>query len=148
MTIQQTKPRRIVTASGDYFYVRFDYNPDIVAVVKSIPGRKWLVIRRCWEIPINKKTINEIIKLRDFGFVLNQDAKKFLTTHKGKERRDRMITIGKVEEKIWFGVKFFYDEKVLDFIHTIDGRRWQQGKKYWLIPIFSVKINSCYLLKY
>lgn len=147
MIIQQNKPKRIVTADGDCFRVRFDYNPDIVAVVKSIPGRQWSVIGRFWIIPINKRTINAIIGLRDFGFILDNDAKKFLTGNKEKKQLDRMITMGKVEEKIWFGVKFFYDEKVLDFIHTIDGRKWQQDKKYWLIPVNSYTISKMKRLK-
>jgi len=147
MTIQQTKPVRRITAANDCFRVRFDYNPDLVTLVKSIPGRQWSVIGRFWIIPINKKTTKEIIRLKDFGFVLDEKARSFLSDNDRKKQYAGMITIGKIKGKEWFGVKFFYNEKILEFIHTIDGRKWQQEKRFWLVPINTFTISKMKQLK-
>ena len=144
---KQTESRRIITATENFFRVRFDYSPELVTVVKSIPGRQWSVIGRFWTIPINKKTILEIIKLKDFGFTLDDKAKGVLIDNDNDYKFSRIITTGKINDKEWFVVKFAYNEKILNFIHTINGRQWHQDGKYWLIPVNLFTVSKIKQLK-
>lgn len=41
----------------------FDYNTEYIRKVKTIKNRKWNPQKKCWIIPNNKESINQILKM-------------------------------------------------------------------------------------
>ena len=42
----------LVKQEGDQYEIRFPYNPDIVELVKNVPGREWHPNEKFWSIPL------------------------------------------------------------------------------------------------
>ena len=134
MLTEQKNLKRYVSTYNDCFKVRFDYEPSIVEIIRNIPGRRWLENGRFWVIPANITTRKHIKELNSIGFKFLDDAKKLLkeevTTCNG------VVGISKNKKgKKFFGIKFYYNELIVNFIRQVDGRTWNPTKKYWRVPI-------------
>jgi SWI/SNF-related matrix-associated actin-dependent regulator 1 of chromatin subfamily A len=64
-------PTKFVTLEGNTLLVSFPYNPQTVADVKNLPGRRWCPDRKLWTLP---QSFQAVEGLRNLGFELRGKA--------------------------------------------------------------------------
>ncbi len=62
---------RQVTRNGDLLVIKFDYDPDLVDLVKTLPGRRWDPERRQWTVPLAYASA-VVALLEDKGFTFDE----------------------------------------------------------------------------
>lgn len=57
--------------------LRFDYNTEYIRKVKTINNRKWNPQKKCWIIPNNKESIDQILKMFDAEDIVDNSGLVF-----------------------------------------------------------------------
>ena len=100
--------------NGDYsLFVSFDYNADIVSIIKSFPTRVYNITDKSWELPFNK--LGELVKrLSDYDIKIT----------------GKYIDLSKKEDvKLPDNFKF----KTTPYEHQIDGVKFGLSHDKWLL---------------
>ena len=67
--------------------LRFDYNTEYIRKVKTINNRKWNPQKKCWIIPNNKESIDQILKMFDAEDIVDNSGLVFLNKTNNKSEK-------------------------------------------------------------
>jgi SNF2 family DNA or RNA helicase len=75
----------------------FEYNADVIAAVKMIPGRKWDPKTKRWSSPINAETLEMAARLAQIhSFALSDDLKELLRDQ--TEKAEKLLAMSSAED--------------------------------------------------
>jgi len=115
-----------IELDGMNLVFRFDYNPDIVEAVRTIPGRRFDRETSLWYVP--KEAISIVRKFaKDYDFSLSDEAKAL---------PDVEVNVG---PKILvhgnsFALSFTYDAELISQVREMPGSEWSPELRLWLVP--------------
>ena len=71
--IEEQKPAVTFTQENNICNVKFDYNKEIIEIVKQIKGKRYIAAKKIWTIPIEEK--EELInKLESFDVIIASEV--------------------------------------------------------------------------
>ena len=126
------KPDYTGTASLEHgeIVLKFDYNPQLVESVRSIPQRHWNVHEKVWIVPA--KTVSLVRQLA-------KDHHLYLTPEVDRLPDYEISTAPTVSVRgKSFAISFNYDAALLGSVRQMPGASWSPKDKVWLVPIESV----------
>ena len=71
--------------------LRFEYKTEYVDKVRTIKNRKWDLLKRCWSVPNNTESIEQIIKMFDTNLIVDYSGLVVTNTLKGKAWEQEII---------------------------------------------------------
>ena len=71
--------------------LRFEYKTEYVDKVRTIKNRKWDPLKRCWTVPNNTESIEQIIKMFDTDLIVDCSGLVVTNTLKGKAWEQEII---------------------------------------------------------
>ncbi|MFW6130244.1 MAG: SNF2-related protein [Atribacterota bacterium] len=129
--------------------VKFDYNSDIVDIMRGLPNRKYNPKTKNWNTPATKKNL-ELLKKKFSGYnvyidsSVNNIKKERTVKNKKKENNKPNPTVTlkfdspkklKIYEQV-IKVKFKYNPNYVEAIKELPIRVWDKNNKNWEVPIF------------
>lgn len=88
------RERKVFKKDG-LLHIRFDYDRELVNLVKGLPERRWNREDRCWTVP-EEHVVAVVELLRDAGFVFDEDTLRLY-----KERRtESELTVSQLNLKV------------------------------------------------
>ena len=99
--------------NGDYsLFVSFDFNSDVIAIVKSFPTRVYNRDNQTWELPFNQLT-NLVDKLSDYDITISGKYIHFETSEKE--------------------IPSYFNFKTKPFEHQLEGIKYGLNHDKWLL---------------
>lgn len=121
------------TAEGDRVITGGAF-ADMVAVVKSLPQRKWLVRERMWEIGGAVADIERAITQQGF-----QLAAAASPAARESAPREDQIHVRTRDGEYWVAGAPF--ATLLETIKSLEGRRFVSAEKLWSLPCTTEELN-------
>ena len=119
--------KRSIDVIGEAFAIRFDYDPLLVADIRSIPGRQWSSADRCWYAPLTSvRTVVEYGRKHDFRL-----AAEVQTVPDAEPPLGPTVAI----EDHAFSITFDYDRNLLARVKELPGCRWNPKRKAWRVDL-------------
>jgi SWI/SNF-related matrix-associated actin-dependent regulator of chromatin subfamily A-like protein 1 len=116
-----------VTLDHESLAIKFDYNPQIVEAVRTIPGRRFDKESSTWYAPKESVSI-----VRAFA-----NDNKFFVSDEVKALPDVKLFVGPkilVHGKS-FAISFQYDAELISQVREMPGSEWSAELRLWLVPI-------------
>ena len=118
----------------------FDYDKELIEVVKNITGRKWSKTMKCWHVPYTKdykKNLHNIFKDIEIKFVEvdKQPKSDDNVLVKSEEKKETLL------QKKTINVRHNKEDKLLyikvpfalkDIIKKLAGAQWHSKSKLWI----------------
>lgn len=89
-------PRK-VELSGDHLRIRFEYDPRLVNLVKSLPERKWVPDEQFWKVP-KEHVVAVVDLLQGEGFAFDEAARKLYEDHRSSAGQD--LTVSQLNSRV------------------------------------------------
>lgn len=124
----------IDSANGRYI-LRFHYDPAVIEAIKSkIKGARWNPTDKVWTAPLDQKEpIERIAEVFDFTWTeaaRNPEPVLHLVTEK-------LGTVTVEHDELV--LKFDYDADAVAAVRLLQGRRWDNNAKCWIVPTSEIK---------
>lgn len=112
---------------GLRFALVFDYDPDLVAQIRLLPGRSWDRDRKVWTLPLDQvRTVRAFAAAHGFALTPAADACPDV------EPDDRpALTVDNGE----FVFRFGYDRDLVALVKSLPGARWSPAFHAWQVPL-------------
>lgn len=125
---------RIRTLDGQYRLIGGDFQ-SMLAVVRSIPGRRYQPAEKIWEIPCKVEVVQKAAEAAGFHVtadtVMGEPLRMSIAPRRKRGGADRvLIRVGDEERAVVGGA--FAD--MLEVVKGIEGRRWQPQEGAWRLP--------------
>jgi len=137
-----------VSLSDNTLSIQFDYNPQIVSGVKTIPGRRWNGERKLWEIELKKDSSQPTLDFfQEFEFPVEKEIlDKIKIFCNGKKENPYKIKL----EGIRLSFLFPYNPSIINDIKLIDGKKFNPISKIWTVVLdrISYKKVQDFISKY
>lgn len=136
---ENMKPSISIKYDNEYtsFYFEFDY--DIISIIKSAKDRRFNGNNKCWLVN-NKEVITILDKLSKIANTEN--AKKyFLTMFDGKEEVETKEEINKIEvtdNEKYIEVKFKYNASIVAAVKSCNDRKYNSANYSWKVNKFEL----------
>lgn len=82
-----------LTLENNRMYLRFPYNPSLVAWAKSVPGRSWNDNKKAWTYPLNLKTARLLRETFGAQLQVSDELRREITKRVREERRLRRLVV-------------------------------------------------------
>ena len=107
--------------------LRFDYNPNIVDAVRTIPNRRWDSAKKLWLV--SKECVSFVRKIaEEYNITLTDEVKDLPDVDMGNG------SVVSVHERN-FALSFPYDAQTISLVRQMPGSSWNPSKRAWLVPI-------------
>lgn len=125
---------RIIDAATSIFFVKFEYDADLVNQIKAIPGRRWE--SDCWSLPLKRPSAEAVLGLvADHGFVLTERAEALIPQAQDIEDVivPKRMTI--TEQGNWLRFSFDYVPAWVNALKMLPKnlRKYDAEAKCWLV---------------
>lgn len=118
----------LISTDGRTFTITFRYNPQHVAAIKTIPGRRYDPQRRVWTAPVSSvRAVNEFSALA--GIPMTADARAVPDT----DPATPSVTFART----LYHLRFEYDRDIVAWAKDIPGARWDKAAHCWTVPTSS-----------
>ena len=118
-----------VDKAGDSFQLRSKYDPQVIASIKELPGRRWDPQNKVW-------LVKDSPQFRRFvaAYLVSVSEEAQLVLN-GETQ-----LLGAITQN---GPKLIldsvYDARLIEAVRTIEGRKWDKDIKQWKFPLSSVR---------
>lgn len=130
---------RFATFDNGRFTLAFPYDPDVVASVKTLEGRRYDAETKVWSVPASSSAEVALLCAR-YGFSKSEGATSALTQEHPTQPDTKPVGGTLTQHGARFHLKFPYDPEAVKAVKEINGRRWEPDEKVWVIPISSVRL--------
>lgn len=125
---------------GNGIEVVFPYDPNLVAAIKSVPGRRFDAVKKCWVVPLATMSANALLNFAaHHEFSVDERIAGQLKELAAKAGTDpRAIAsagtpVIAVHPK-GLGAYFNYDPVLVNAIREVPGRVFDENEKVWVLP--------------
>jgi integrase/recombinase XerD len=141
---------RSVHKNEERLFLEFDYDTELIAIAKAIPGIAWSRTRKCWHIPDTKDAYEQLLSvfphIEDTTPLVQPMKEAVLTGPAMTEKIRQQITAG-IEICVTgkqIQVKLPKNETDIQFLLTFKYARWNKTGFNWVIPNYG---NNLQLLE-
>jgi hypothetical protein len=120
--------RLLVDVDGGLVRLRADYDPELVALIKELPGRRFHAERGEWTMPARPPALAalcELVERPELEVELSERARRRLQRH-GPGR----LALDQGELRLTFP----YHPRRLERVRAIPERRFDPDTKSWIVP--------------
>lgn len=130
---------RVVTVEQGVVVIAFPYDADLVAAVKSIPGRRFDSGHKHWTAPLSS-----LAAVRAFAekhrFVVTESAANAPVTEAAAAPAPPSRTVRLDGDRLV--VRFDYDADLVAQVRELAGARWDKTGRHWSVPVSSASVAA------
>lgn len=133
------RPRLRVDVDGGLVRLRADYDPQLVALIKELPDRRYLAERAEWTMPARRPALAalaELVGRSELDVELTARARRRIRSHSPGR-----LTLEEGELRL----SFPYHPQRLERVRAIPERRFDSETKNWIVP--ATRAGALALLK-
>jgi hypothetical protein len=108
---------------------------ELVAAIKSLPQRKWLIKEKMWEIGGELADIERVVSQQGFQIAITAPQ----ATRESTPREDQIHVRTRDGEHWVTGAPF---AALLETIKSLEGRRFVSAEKLWELPCSTEELNK------
>lgn len=134
--VQASRSMNIIDYVNGRYVLRFQYDEDLIYTIKhSTSGARWNPTEKVWTLPLDAKGILEdnIAPLWNFTWTdaaKNPEPVLHLST-------DKLGSVSVINGDLI--LKFDYDADAVTAVRLLQGRRWDNNYKVWVVPSTEIK---------
>ncbi len=135
------KISRVEHREQSYLKLEFDYDTELIELVKKLPNRRWSMTLHAWLIPDTKEAlahVNSFAVKHELLFdniAQPPEAEVKLESYSNKE-----IEIDVIDRKI--RIKMPRNEADIDFVKAIRFSRWNNAERRWEVPDYPGNLDQ------
>lgn len=141
-----------LSQDGTKLGLRFRYDVDVLAQVKTIQGRRWDMERRLWTIPATKVGLLKAMEVLPMARIYIKDLERIKTIMENGgspevQAAETQPSPPPEPAKAWLEnntilLKFPYDAAMVANVKGLPGRRWLKERKVWALPVSMESISK------
>ena len=123
-----THARLAIDVDGGLVRLHARYDPELVAQLRTLHGRRFIRARREWVLPAKRETLAQLASLVDR---LGDAARP---TERARRRLERARP-GRIDSREGeFELCFPYNTRLLERVRSIPARRYRRDRRRWTVP--------------
>jgi integrase/recombinase XerD len=138
--VKAMRQYRLIHRGEERLFLEFEYNTELIALVRQIDGSAWSQTRKAWHIPDTKEAYEQLLlRFPDMkqATVLAQPVLNNIKTEASEAARPgKPLPTG---VQIWvigkhIQVKLPKNEADIQFLQTFNYVRWNRAEYHWVVP--------------
>ena len=123
-----TGGRLAIDVDGGLVRLRARYDPELVAQLRTLPGRRFIRARREWVLPAKREALAQLASL------VEQLGDAATPTERARRRLERARP-GRVDDREGeFELCFPYNARLLERVRSIPERSYRRDRRRWTVP--------------
>ena len=123
-----TGGRLAIDVDGGLVRLRARYDPELVAQLRTLPGRRFIRARREWVLPAKREALAQLASL------VEQLGDAATPTERARRRLERARP-GRVDSREGeFELCFPYNARLLERVRSIPERSYRRDRRRWTVP--------------
>ena len=123
-----TDGRLAIDVDGGLVRLRARYDPELVAQLRTLPGRRFIRARREWVLPAKREALAQLASL------VEQLGDAARPTERARRRLERARP-GRIDSREGeFELCFPYNARLLERVRSIPERSYRRDRRRWTVP--------------